>query len=315
MNIALPADWATISEIFRQLNTYRSSRYPINPMKALKFLLFSLFLTPALIPSDAVAQHGPVDYAEHEVMEVIETMFDGMRELDADKVASTFAEGAMLNSSGSRDGTPFVRAMPMSNFAGAIRQSQDGPGWDERIWNVRIDVQDNLATALMEYAFFAGDQFSHCGSNTFQLARHADGTWKTIALADTRVMGDCVLDANKTEETLVRAALRHYLRGHATGRAQEHEQAFHEIANLYWITEEGLQVRSSEEYIAGAPGHKAPDEANRKRWIDWVDISGSAAIAKITLDYPRADLIDYMQLLKVDGEWKIVNKIFDIDRE
>lgn len=279
-------------------------------MKALKLLLLALLIAPA-----SVAQHGPVNVAEHEVMEVIETMFEGMRELDADKVASTFAEGAVLNSSGSRDGTPFVRSMPMSNFVGALRGAAGGPAWDERIWNVQIDIKNNLATAQMDYAFFAGDQFSHCGSNTFQLARHADGAWKTIALADTRVMSGCMFDVNQAEETLVRAALRHYLKGHATGRGSHHEQAFHEIANLYWITDEGLQVRSSEEYIAGAPGQKAPDEAERKRWIDWVDISGNAAIAKITLDYPRATFTDYMQLLKVDGEWKIVNKIFDIDRE
>lgn len=279
-------------------------------MKVLRLILFSFLMAPA-----AFSQHGPVNHAEHEVMEVIETMFDGMRALDADMVASTFAEGATLTSSGEREGTPFVRSMPMSNFVGAIRQSADGPAWDERIWNVRIDVKDNLATAWMDYAFYAGDQFSHCGSNTFQLARHADGKWRTIALADTRVMSGCMFDVNKAEESLVRVALRHYLKGHATGRGSHHEQAFHEIANLYWITDDGLQTRSSEEYIAGAPGQKAPDEADRKRWIDWVDVAGNAAVAKITLDYPRATFTDYMQLLKVDGEWKIVNKIFDIDRD
>ena len=282
-----------------------------NPvMNVVRSLLLILLIAPA-----STAQHGPVDPAEYEVMEVIETMFDGMRALDADMVASTFAEGAVRNSTGDRDGQPFVRSMPLANFAGAIRANAEGPSWDERMWNVRIEVKDNLATAWMDYAFFAGDQFSHCGSNTFQLARHADGAWKTIALADTRVMGGCMFDVNQAEETLVRATLRHYLRGHATGQASEHEQAFHEIANLYWITDDGLQTRSSAEYIGGAPGQAAPDEAERKRWIDWVDIAGNAAVAKITLDYPRATFTDYMQLLKVDGEWKIVNKIFDIDRE
>ena len=58
--------------------------------------------------------------------------------------------------------------------------------WDERIWDVRIDVRDNLAAAWMDYAFFAGDQFSHCGVNAMQFARNADGEWKLIHLADTR---------------------------------------------------------------------------------------------------------------------------------
>ncbi len=42
-----------------------------------------------------------------------------------------------------------------------------------------------------------------------------------------------------------------------------------------------------------------------------VDITGTAAIAKIELDYPDVFFTDYMSLLKVDGEWKIVDKIFD----
>ena len=272
------------------------------------------FFAVLLLSAPAFAQHGPVNPAEHQVMEVIETMFDGMRALDADMVASTFAEGAVLNSSGSRNGTPFVQSTPMAGFVEAIRRSAEGPAWDERIWNVEIEVQDNLATAWMDYAFFAGDRFSHCGSNTFQLARQADGLWRTIALADTRVMSGCEPDPADLEESLVRVALRHYLRGHATGQGSEHEQAFHEVANLYWIGENGLLTRSSEEYIGGASGQPAGNEAERARWIDWVDIAGNAAVAKITLDYPGAYFTDYMQLLKIDSRWQIVNKIFHVDR-
>jgi hypothetical protein len=255
--------------------------------------LFS-FLAAFLLTAPGFAQHGPVNPAEYEVMEVIETMFDGMRALDADKVASTFTEGAVLNSSGTRNGTPFVQSTPMSALVNAIRQSAGGPAWDERIWNVDIEVNDNLATAWMDYAFFAGDRFSHCGSNTFQLARQADGHWRTIALADTRVMSGCEPDPADLEESLVRA--------------------FHEVANLYWVGDNGLMTRSSEEYIAGASGQPAANESERARWIDWVDISGDASVAKITLDYPGAYFNDYMQLLKIDGRWQIVNKIFHVER-
>ena len=275
----------------------------------------TLFLALFLMAPIAFAQHGPVNPAEHEVMEVIETMFDGMRAMDADMVASTFAEGAILHSTGERQGTPFVQATPMAGFVGAIRQNAEGPAWDERIWDVRIEVKDNLATAWMDYALYVGERFSHCGSNTFQLARQADGSWRTVALADTRVMGRCLLDTDKLEEALVRTALRHYLRGHATGLGSEHEQAFDPIANLYFMRDGELQVISSEDYIARASGQPAADEAERARWIDWVDVSGDAAIGKITLDYPSATLTDYMQLLKIDGQWKIVNKIFSVDSE
>ncbi len=167
----------------------------------------------------------------------------------------------------------------------------------------------------MDYAFYAGEKFSHCGANTMQLARNASSEWKIVALADTRVQGRCRIDQNKQAEAMVRTTLRHYLRGHATGLASEHEQAFNGIANLYWMNDGELNTRSSAEYIAGAPGQPGENESENVRYIEWVDVSGTAAIGKIVLDYPDLDIVDFMQLLKIDGRWQIVNKIFDIDRE
>ncbi|MDX1662093.1 MAG: nuclear transport factor 2 family protein [Gemmatimonadota bacterium] len=114
------------------------------------------------------------------------------------------------------------------------------------------------------------------------------------------------------EEVAVRAAVDHYLRGHATGEGAHHAEVFHPVADLYWIRGDTLNSRSSAEYIANAPGEPAADEDRRSRWIEMVDVTGSAAVAKIVLDYPRARIVDYMALLKIDGEWKIVNKIFDV---
>jgi len=272
-------------------------------------------ILPVLALFGIVTSSHAQNMAEHQIMETIETMFDGMRALDADMVASTFADGAVLNSSGERDRTPYVRNSTASGFVAALRNAANGPFWDERIWNVIIEVEDNLATAWMDFAFYAGENFSHCGTNTFQLARGADGAWKTVALADTRKAGQCLIDQNDQEEAMVRTALRHYLRGHATGQGSEHEQAFNEVASLYWMNEGALQTRTSAAYIAGAPGKPADNESERNRYIDWVDVSGTAAVAKIVLDYPGAYFVDYMSLLKVDGRWQIVNKIFDVDRE
>jgi len=88
--------------------------------------------------------------------------------------------------------------------------------------------------------------------------------------------------------------------------------AFHPAARLYWSSADTLATRTSEEYIARSPGKPAADEATgtRKRRIERVDVTGNAAIGKIVLDYPDAYIVDYMSLLKTNGEWKIINKIF-----
>ena len=62
--------------------------------------------------------------------------------------------------------------------------------WDERIWDAEVRVDGNLATAWMKYAFYAGDEFSHCGVDAFQLFKGVDG-WKVFHVADTRRREGC----------------------------------------------------------------------------------------------------------------------------
>lgn len=112
------------------------------------------------------------------------------------------------------------------------------------------------------------------------------------------------------DEAAVRRALEHYLSGHATGEAAHMEAAFHPDAMLFWVQDGELRRRSSADYIAGFTGRPAADEARRRRWIESVDIAGTAASGKIVLEYPSGRFVDYMSLLKIDGEWRIVNKIF-----
>jgi len=121
------------------------------------------------------------------------------------------------------------------------------------------------------------------------------------------------ISAKNAEEAAVRQALEHYLRGHATGDGEHFKKAFHPEAKLFWMREGQFSQRTSADYIAGASGKAAADEAQRKRSISHVDITGNAAVAKIVLDYPNALITDYMSLLKVDAEWKIVNKIFNVE--
>ena len=116
--------------------------------------------------------------------------------------------------------------------------------------------------------------------------------------------------AQNAEEAAVRAAIEHYFRAHATGLGEHHRKVFHPEAKLFFVNEGKFTQRTSEEYIAGSPGKPAADEAQRKRTIEMIDITGDAAVAKLVLDYPNAKLTDYMSLLKIDGEWRIVNKIF-----
>ena len=115
------------------------------------------------------------------------------------------------------------------------------------------------------------------------------------------------------EDAAVRKTLGLYFQGHATGDGEYFRKAFHPEAKLFAIREGKFWQLPSADYIARATGKPAPDEASRKRTVESVDVTGNVAVAKLVLDYPDARLTDYMTLLKVDGEWKIINKAFQAE--
>ena len=116
--------------------------------------------------------------------------------------------------------------------------------------------------------------------------------------------------ADAAEEAAARVPLENYLKGHATGNPEYMRKAFYAEGKLIFIRDGKYTTRTFEEYIGGMSGKPAPDKNKRRRYTESVDISGNAGVAKIVLDYPTVKFVDYMTLLKIDGEWKIVNKSF-----
>jgi hypothetical protein len=129
-----------------------------------------------------------------------------------------------------------------------------------------------------------------------------------LALAGTKSFAQV---PSAEDEADVRAALQHYLNGHATGDPEEFRKAFHPDARMTFVRDGKVVITPISEYIARAPGKPAADEALRKRRITNVQVTGTAAIGRIELDYPSAFLVDYMTLMKDNGRWVIIAKSFN----
>lgn len=112
------------------------------------------------------------------------------------------------------------------------------------------------------------------------------------------------------EERAVRAAVEQYFAGHATGSADEMRKAFLPTAHIEGIRNGTFTSWTAEEYSSRFTGRPAPDESSRRRTIDRVEVSGTAAMASATLVHGATTFTDYFVLLKVDGAWKIANKVY-----
>ncbi|ALJ01411.1 hypothetical protein DC20_12090 [Rufibacter tibetensis] len=121
-------------------------------------------------------------------------LFDGMRAGDSTMARSVLAANARLLSVGAgKDGIVMPRETPINKFVEMIGQNHP-QALDERIWNVKVNVDGDLATLWCDYAFYVGDTFSHCGADAFQLYRSPQG-WKIFVISDTRRKEGCDLKA------------------------------------------------------------------------------------------------------------------------
>lgn len=119
--------------------------------------------------------------------------------------------------------------------------------------------------------------------------------------------------AQSTEKEAARVPLENYIKAHATGDPEYARKAFHTEGNMTFIRDGKFVTETFDSFIKRAfTGKAAADEDKRKdgRKIEAIDVNGNAAVAKIILDYPAVRFVDYMTLLKINGEWKIVNKSF-----
>lgn len=167
-------------------------------MRAGLLLLFLVGCTtgpavaPVVAPVPTAPVAAPASAAPREAAEVratIDRLFDGMRRGDSTAVRAAFHPEARLMTIGVREGRPVLGGGSVDAFVRAVGTPHDDT-WDERISNVEIRVDGNLATAWMDYSFYAGERFSHCGVNAFQLFRGPEG-WKVFHIADTRRREAC----------------------------------------------------------------------------------------------------------------------------
>lgn len=153
-----------------------------------------LLLAAACTPHQPPPPPAPEEAAgEAEVLAVVDRLFDAMRAGDSATVRDVFHPSATLVTIPPAGGAPILRTSDVESFIEAVGAPRSEV-WDERIWDAVVNVEDDLATAWMQYSFHVDARLSHCGVNAFQLFRSADG-WKVIHIADTRRREGCATRA------------------------------------------------------------------------------------------------------------------------
>lgn len=154
-------------------------------MKILSLITLIFLWLPEQRPINPVSELSQTD----EVESVVRALFKAMLDADSATVSASFTDGATLHTVTGSGSDADLRETSIQQFVQTVGNAE--PDYlDEQLSSFRSFTDGDLATAWMEYRFYAGGEFSHCGVNTMNLIRKQEG-WKIFSIVDTRRTKGC----------------------------------------------------------------------------------------------------------------------------
>ena len=142
---------------------------------------------------DGFSQDIRAEHDQDGVREVIDRLFKGMHLGDSALARSTFSKDVTTATIFKNKTGEIVlhHENSIADFMKAIAAPHKDV-WHEEIWDLKIQLDGDFAQAWCDYAFYSGNNFSHCGVDAFHLYRSSEG-WKIFHLADTRRKTECTI--------------------------------------------------------------------------------------------------------------------------
>ena len=135
-----------------------------------------------LISSFSFAQNP----SEKEIVKPIENLFNAMKSADSLGVKNAFSNSAIMQTFSK---IQEIRTDKVEDFAKQVGASQAGD-LDERFTISKVLIDGNMASVWVPYRFYYKGNYSHCGVNSFQLAK-LNNEWKIQYIIDTRRKENC----------------------------------------------------------------------------------------------------------------------------
>ena len=117
-------------------------------------------------------------------------------------------------------------------------------------------------------------------------------------------------NTKRSEEAAVRSVVQSYLHGLKFNDVPSLRAAFWPNALLLFVKKDGSlgQLTQEDWYRSFLPNAGKEEQGSLR--ITNVDITEDAASVKVLETYPKSIYVDYLNLLKFNGKWMIVNKIY-----
>ena len=113
----------------------------------------------------------------------------------------------------------------------------------------------------------------------------------------------------------IETVVKDYFHGYLRAEADQVGRAFHPDARLLAVEDGKLERTDVPDWLENIRSRREKgDLREAETRIAGVDLTGDAAVVKAVLRFPKFQFTDYLSLLKLNGAWRIVNKIYTVDR-
>lgn len=152
----------------------------------IRILFASALLLASHVPIQSAFAQSP---AEQEVLATIRAFLDAMKAKDS--IGMKLALDPVTRFTLLRPSPNGTQVMLLSgaDFMKVATQP-DGPTYDEPIRKPVVQLDGDLASVWAEYQVRMQGKVSHCGYDSFQLAR-LGGRWKILSVSDTFRQAGC----------------------------------------------------------------------------------------------------------------------------
>ena len=120
------------------------------------------------------------------------------------------------------------------------------------------------------------------------------------------------MDTKATDIELIQKTVQYYFDGLYHSDVEKLEKAFHPNSQVIGYFDGSLSFEPFDGFLEFVKATPAPIESGEEYDMEIVsiDVTANEAVAKVANLYLGLRFTDYLSLLKVDGNWVIVNKIY-----
>ena len=112
-------------------------------------------------------------------------------------------------------------------------------------------------------------------------------------------------------QDLIAKVVQHYIDGARSGKGADMKPAFHEDATVFGYVGPDLFAGPIQNLFAWNDDNGPATELEDR--IANIDVTGTVATVRLELEnWTGFRFTDLFTLLKVDGDWKIMNKVFHV---